>query len=208
VIAIRKRLSGQKGFTLIELLVVVAILGILATVAVPRVMDAIDNARDKKAIADMTVIRDGLERFYVEYGVFPPALSWLATQKFIDPNFTFKNSYGNYYLYVVRWDGAAVAGTLSDYNMADPGKTPDNTIPFVNAATSFPVGLYDVTHHAYGWSTVIVAVGGVVSYVATSNTSGNQLTLTADLTAFTALNWTGIVAEPVPTTLKWAYVGQ
>ncbi len=121
---IRKHMSGQKGFTLIELLVVVAILGILATIAVPRVMDAIDNARARKAESDLTVIRDGLERFYLDYGIFPPSLGWLSKNAFIDPNFTFKNSYGFKYFYAVRWDGKTAPTTLTDYVLADPGRLP------------------------------------------------------------------------------------
>jgi prepilin-type N-terminal cleavage/methylation domain-containing protein len=135
MMAIRKHLSGQKGFTLIELLVVVAILGILATVAFPRIMDAIDDARERKALADLTVLRDALERFYLEYGVFPTRLGILQEQGYIDPGFTFKNSYGNYYFYAVRWDdaGGDLGGvgqttpdpdTLKDYVLGDPGRTP------------------------------------------------------------------------------------
>lgn len=123
--AFRKHLSGQKGFTLIELLVVVAILGILATVAVPRVMGAIDNARERKASADLTSIRNALERFYLEYGVFPTNLGELTAD--FDANFDFTNSYGNVYFYAVYWEGTGAVptgDTLKDYILADPGQSP------------------------------------------------------------------------------------
>lgn len=121
---IRKHMSGQKGFTLIELLVVVAILGILATIAVPRVMDAIDNARTRKAEADLTVVRDALERWYLDYGIFPPGLYWLSHEAYVDPNFTYKNSYGKFYFYAVKWNGANNTESLTDYVLGDPGKIP------------------------------------------------------------------------------------
>jgi len=40
-----KKLSNKKGFTLVELLLVIAILGIIAGVAVPRVLNANTSAR-------------------------------------------------------------------------------------------------------------------------------------------------------------------
>ena len=39
----------QSGFTLIEIMVVVVIIGILASVVVPRIMDNPDKARTAKA---------------------------------------------------------------------------------------------------------------------------------------------------------------
>jgi type II secretion system protein G len=133
--AFRKHLSGQKGFTLIELLVVVAILGILATVAFPRIMGAIDNARERKALADLVVIRDALERFYLDYGVFPLHLGYLQSKQYVDPGFTFKNSYEKTYFYAVRLDGNYSGATaapnpndLKDYVLGDPGQVPPGTI--------------------------------------------------------------------------------
>ncbi len=137
---IRKHMSGQKGFTLIELLVVVAILGILATIAVPRVMDAIDNARARKAEADLTVLRDALERWYLDYSIFPPSLYWLKDKMYVDPNFTFKNSYGKFYFYAVRYNGATDPTSLSDYVLGDPGKVPVTTPGVVYEKDQTPGG--------------------------------------------------------------------
>ncbi len=52
--------SNKKGFTLIELLVVIAIIGILAAAAIPRVMDAICDARVSRIKSDISTIRTAL----------------------------------------------------------------------------------------------------------------------------------------------------
>lgn len=65
-----KRLN-QRGFTLIEIMVVVVILGILAAVVVPRVLDRPAQARRTKAAADIKGIESALGMFKLDNGFFP-----------------------------------------------------------------------------------------------------------------------------------------
>ena len=46
--------NRQKGFTLIELLIVVAIIGIIAALLIPNFLDALNKARQKRTMGDMT----------------------------------------------------------------------------------------------------------------------------------------------------------
>ena len=64
----RERYSG---FTLIELMVVVVILGILAAVVVPRVMDKPERARISAAKSNISAIRSALDMYKLDNFHYP-----------------------------------------------------------------------------------------------------------------------------------------
>jgi general secretion pathway protein G len=61
----------QRAFTLIEVLVVVAILGILAAIVVPRIMDRPDEARRVAAKADIGALVAALKLYRLDNGNYP-----------------------------------------------------------------------------------------------------------------------------------------
>jgi len=61
-----------KGFTLIELLIVVAIIGIIAAIAIPNLLDAIERSRQKKSVSEVQSIGSALQAFSTDYGGYPP----------------------------------------------------------------------------------------------------------------------------------------
>ncbi|MBT8131181.1 MAG: type II secretion system major pseudopilin GspG [Gammaproteobacteria bacterium] len=63
--------SYQRGFTLIEVMVVVVILGILATLVVPTVMQNVGEARVNKAKSDIRTIQSQLEMFRLHAFRYP-----------------------------------------------------------------------------------------------------------------------------------------
>jgi general secretion pathway protein G len=65
------RRARSRGFTLIEIMVVVVILGILAAIVVPNIMDAPDKARVAKAKQDVQMIESALELYKLDNYVYP-----------------------------------------------------------------------------------------------------------------------------------------
>lgn len=47
------RPRGGRGFTLIELLIVVAIIGIIAAILIPNLLDSLQKAKQKRTVADI-----------------------------------------------------------------------------------------------------------------------------------------------------------
>lgn len=77
---LRKR---DEGFSLIELLIVVAIIGIIATIAVPQLLDAIDRGRQRRTMADMRNIATANGTYRVDEGVYADALDSIETQGYM-----------------------------------------------------------------------------------------------------------------------------
>jgi len=61
----------MKGFTLIELLIVVAIIGIIAAIAIPNLLDAIERSRQKRSVSEVKSIANSIQSFSTDYGGYP-----------------------------------------------------------------------------------------------------------------------------------------
>lgn len=63
--------AKSQGFTLIEIMVVVVILGILASIVVPRIMSRPDEARIVKAQQDIRAISAALDLYRLDNFKYP-----------------------------------------------------------------------------------------------------------------------------------------
>src|SRR5215470_14371366 len=68
---LRTRRAPQGGFTLIEIMVVVIIIGLLAAVIVPQVINKVDEARISKAKADIQSLETALTMFRLDNSKYP-----------------------------------------------------------------------------------------------------------------------------------------
>jgi len=108
--------ADMRGFTLIELMVVIVILGILAGMIVPKIMDRPEEARRTKAGVDIGAISQALKLYKLDNGKYPtteqgltalvepPAVGSLAKKwrdgGYLDKKSVPKDPWDNDYVYV------------------------------------------------------------------------------------------------------------
>ena len=78
-----KPLTKPAGFTMIELLVVLAIIALLLTVAVPRYLGGVANAKDGVLRENLYTMRQSLDQFYRDKGHYPASLDELVAQHYL-----------------------------------------------------------------------------------------------------------------------------
>ena len=65
------RHAAQRGFTLIELMVVLVIIGVLASLVVPSVLDRVDEAKVTAARTDVNSLMEALKRYRLDNQRYP-----------------------------------------------------------------------------------------------------------------------------------------
>ena len=77
------RSKGQQGFTLIELLIVMAIIGVLATVAIPSFVGAVKQAKEAVLKEDLHVLRSAIDSYTMDKQKAPQSLDDLIQDGYL-----------------------------------------------------------------------------------------------------------------------------
>ena len=108
----------SKGFTLIELLIVVAIIGIIAAIAIPNLLNAIDRGKQKRTMADLRSIGTAVEAYSVDTNIYPTAANITAARSVLEPTYIKKMPLTDGWNTQMEYEPGAVSGggyTLKSY---------------------------------------------------------------------------------------------
>ena len=69
---------NQKGFATLEIIMMIIVIGILATVAVPRFTDMTTKANTAKIQSDLATLDNAIAIYFMEKGSYPDSISDLS----------------------------------------------------------------------------------------------------------------------------------
>lgn len=77
--------KNTKGFTLLEIIIVIIIVGVLASLALPRFFATVEYSRSTEALASLGSIRQSMERCYLQRNGSYASCGTFASLDLTDP---------------------------------------------------------------------------------------------------------------------------
>lgn len=113
---------NKKGFTLIELLIVVAIIGIVAAIAIPNLLTALQKGKQKATMGDMKTIGNGVGAYLTAMSMVPNAAD-MGGLYYLEPHFTKRVPRTDGWSYTWHYErGGTDANQPDTYSVASGGK--------------------------------------------------------------------------------------
>lgn len=80
---VARRSSAEGGFTLLELIVVATMIGILAAIAMPQLIDMPRRAREAVLRNNLQTLRRVIDQHYADKGFYPPTVEALSEEGYL-----------------------------------------------------------------------------------------------------------------------------
>ena len=111
-------LKQKSGFTLLEIIIVIIIVGVLASLALPRLFSTVEFSRSGEALAAFSSLRSSLERCYLQNSSYNTCT--IATIDLTDPGNS-PNAHFTYGISAQNATGYLITATRITRDGGNPG---------------------------------------------------------------------------------------
>ncbi len=128
-------MKREEGFTLIELLIVVAIIGVIAAIAIPSLLNAINRGRQKRTMGDIRTLATAVEAYTVDFEFYPNVGDGDASaqlETYLVATFLRKLPQRDGWNNTIKWNGTTAGVAYTFWSAAKDGPSAGATCTLVN----------------------------------------------------------------------------